>query len=203
MNKRRTTYRAYAIGFSIVAHALVLLVGKFLFIESKMGRQEFVIVDFSRREQPPSVPPTIIRKQSRAGERKGGGQQIVPEKTQPVEIPAISPDQPAEVSEQEVIKRALFGDSLYAIVTEFPQLKPLVLKQMLVQNVQAYDSLETLRQQIALALAPYLDMSDAERAARANMKRFGYAHNPYQAQAIPGNIPISDIILFLIRLITR
>jgi hypothetical protein len=101
------------------------------------------------------------------------------------------------------VERQFFGDTLYSILQKYPQLKPVVLQQMLARGVEAYDSLATLRQQIAQALAPYIEMSDAERAARANMKRFGYARNPHHVQAIPDNIPISAIVMYLIQLLTQ
>jgi hypothetical protein len=102
------------------------------------------------------------------------------------------------------VEREFFGESLYDILKEHPELKTLVLQQMLVARIETpKDSLAELRQQIALALVPFAGKTDIERAARANMKRFGSATNPYQAHMIPNNIPISEIIFFLIGQIAK
>lgn len=162
---------------------------------------------------PERQPRVAVEKRVRLGNEKRASGEAMPsaEVDQPIAsdikgvetVPERSLVEEPAREEFEDIEKNFFGDSLYSILQEHPELKPLVLGQMLVQHVPAKDSLETIREQIAQALKPYAEMSEGERVARANMKRFGTARNPYQAQAIPGNIPISDIIRFLIQLLSK
>lgn len=205
------TYRRVAAAVSILVHALLLLVvGRLILWNPLPMESGDAIVYLELRPPAPlksieRVPKASIGKQSKA-------RRITKEI---VNLPAVtSPEQAVVLRDSLVIdeakkeeplnpERQFFGDTLYSILQEHPELKPLVLGQMLVHYVPTRDSLETIREQIADALKPYAEMSDAERAARANMKRFGTARNPYQAPAIPNNIPISDIIRFLIQLLSK
>lgn len=201
------SYRRLAAVGSILTHLLVLAVlGLLSWQPSPSVREEVeVLVEFGpfAEKSIESVPRPLARRQ-------------------PSEQPIFRPASPVAVGPGQVIvprdsllaekflrdsvvdaERQFFGDTLYGILQKYPELKSAILQELLVQHVPAYDSLATLRKQIAEALAPYLEMSDAERAARANMKRFGTAQNPHHVQAIPGNIPITAIIMYLIQLLTQ
>lgn len=199
------SYRRLAAVGSILTHLLVLAVlGLLSWQPSPSVREEVeVLVEFGSfaEKSIESAPRPPARKQPRkqpisrpaSPVAVGPGQVIVPSDSLLAEEFLRDPVADAE--------RQFFGDTLYGILQKYPELRPVVLQELLVQHVPAYDSLATLRKQIAEALAPYLEMSDAERAARANMKRFGTAHNPFQPPGIPGNIPISAIILFLMNML--
>jgi hypothetical protein len=198
-----TLRRRAAIG-SILIHLVLLGVLSLIVWKPMPQQHEQVVVELdwaaarpsgtaraedSRRNQGASRPQKV-----RPPETALSGQTIVAQDSLLVEAQKDSEPDP---------ERQFFGDSLYTILRRYPELKPIILQELLVRNVQAYDSLAAVKRVIAEALAPYLEMSDAERAARANMKRFGYAQNPYQAPAIPGNIPIGAIVMYLLQLLTR
>jgi hypothetical protein len=198
------SYRRLAAVGSILIHLMVLVGLSVLFWKPAPQQRDQAVVELQWNVSPPRIstrPDRPYRNQ----------RQPRPENVQPpvaaLSDQAIVPRDSLLGEAQKESKpdpdRQFFGDTLYGILQEYPELKPVVLQQMLVQNIQAYDSLATVEKQIAEALAPYLEMSDAERAARANMKRFGYARNPYQAPAIPGNIPISAIVMYLVQLLTQ
>lgn len=197
-----TSSRRLAAVGSILIH-LLLLAGLSLLVWQPLRpvRDEVELLLEFRSQAQKNVEPA-----SRPHGKRQSRKMVIPKSTPPVVASpgqAIAPrdsllfEEPPRGTVDDAA-RQFFGDSLYGILQKYPGLKSLVLQELLVRQVPAYDSLATLRKQIAEALAPYLDMSDAERSARANMKRFGTAHNPLQAPAIPGNIPISAIILFLI-----
>lgn len=203
------SYRWLAAVGSILIH-LVLLGGlrSLLWQSPPPVRNEVeLLVEFGSLAQKKVefVRQPLVRKQPR--------KQLIPRPASPV---VVSPGQVQVIVPRDSLlaeeflrdsvadaERQFFGDTLYGILQKYPGLKPALLQELLVQHVPAYDSLATLRKQIAEALAPYLEMSDAERAARANMKRFGSAQNPHHVQAIPGNIPISAMIMYLIQLLTQ
>lgn len=198
------SYRRYAAVVSILAHA-VALGGLSLILWQPVPKQsEDVIVYLEPPPGAPKVGLTIPRRQQARASHTAETQPLVA--TQRVQ--AVAPREPllAEAIQADTLtnpERQFLGDTLYSILQNYPQLKPTLLKQLIIQNVRAYDSLAIVERQIAEALAPYLEMSEAELAARSNMKRFGYAHNPHHVQAIPGNIPISAILFYLIHFFTQ
>ena len=205
MKREGTTYRAYAVWCSIVVHILVLVVARFLTVQPELVVPEFVTIDIQAhtRELPPASQAED--KQPVESKQDTGSRDAVspsePLPLPPVDVPAITPVEPAAMSELEMIDRVFFGDSLYAIVKAAPHLRSLVLRQMLVENVPTTDTLAVLRKQLAEAMLPYINMSEAERQARFHMKVFGTATNPMRPGPIPGNIPITDILRALIELL--
>ncbi len=198
------TIRRHATIGSVLIH-LVLLGVLSLLVEKPMPRQhEQVVVELDWATARPSS--TARAEDSRRNQGASRARKVQPPEAALTGQPSVPRDSLFVETQDDVEPdpvRQFFGDSLYTILQQYPELKPIILQELLVQNVQAYDSLAAVKRVIADALAPYLEMSDAERAARANMKRFGYAQNPYQAPAIPGNIPIGAIMMFLIQLLTR
>lgn len=199
----KTIRRAAAIG-SILIHLALLGVLNLLVWKPMPQQREQAVVELDWAAARPSST-------ARAEDSRRNQGPPRPRKVQP---PATALSGQASVPQDSLLvqtqkdsepdfERQFFGDSLYSILQRYPELKPMVLQELLVRNVQAYDSLAAVKRVIAEALAPYREMSDAERAARANMKRFGYAQNPNQAPAIPGNIPIGAIMMYLIQLLTR
>jgi len=203
MKRAGTKYRAHAVWLSVVLHALVLVVARFLVLQQITVAPEYVTVEIVRPgEQPVSAP--LAERQPTAAKRPIERRSITRPTVQlppPADVPVLSPDEPVALNELELIDRAFFGDSLYTIIKANPNLRPAVLRQMLVENVPATDSLETLRKQLAEAMLPYINMSEPERQARFHMKLFGTPTNPMRPGPIPGNIPISDILILLIQLL--
>ncbi|MCI0707833.1 MAG: hypothetical protein L0Y80_10165 [Ignavibacteriae bacterium] len=205
MKHRGRTYRAWAIGFSVIVHVVVLMVASLLIIDRESKTPEYITIEILRRdEQPLSVPKSEPAPAGRSRQRTAKPKAIMPRielPPPPADVPVLSPDEPVAVNELELIDRAFFGDSLYAIIKAAPHLKPLVLRNMLTENVPTTDTLETLRKQLAEAMQPYINMSDAERQARFHMKLFGSPTNPMRPGSVPGNIPITDIIRAIIELL--
>jgi len=205
MKREGTTYRAYAVWYSLVVHAFVLVVARFLTVQPELVVPEFVTIDIQSHTRAIPSAPLVEEKQPVVSKQETGTQNAVPLSEPlplpPVDVPAVTPEEPAAMSELEMIDRVFFGDSLYAIVKAAPHLRHLVLRQMLVENVPTTDTLAVLRKQLAEAMLPYINMSEVERQARFHMKVFGTATNPMRPGPIPGNIPITDILRALIELL--
>ncbi len=198
------SYRRLAAVGSILIHLMVLVGLSVLLWKPAPLQREQVVVELEWRAFAPRIstrPDSPYRNQRQP--RPQNVQPPVAARSGQAIVPRDSLLGEARKDSEPHPDRQFFGDTFYGILQKYPELKPIILQELLARNVQAYDSLAAVEKQIAEALAPYLDMSDAERAARANMKRFGYARNPYQAPAIPGNIPISAIVMYLVQLLTR
>ncbi|HEY4611676.1 MAG TPA: hypothetical protein VII11_01695, partial [Bacteroidota bacterium] len=73
MNRAGKKYRAVAVVASVFAHALVLVVARFVSIQTEAVAPEFITIEMLRRAEPARVAPRVERSQRSTPRRTRAG----------------------------------------------------------------------------------------------------------------------------------